>query len=101
MPNEVTREQWVAALRSGKYVQGQNRLRSRHNTYCCLGVFCDLADPDAWESSTDGWFWGDRWDIAPIPFLTDAQAERLANLNDRGSTFNQIADEIERKEVKP
>jgi hypothetical protein len=34
---------WVEALRSGKYTQGQGRLRSSSNAFCCLGVACDLA----------------------------------------------------------
>lgn len=34
---------WVAALRSGTYTQGQFKLRRLDNTYCCLGVACDLA----------------------------------------------------------
>ncbi len=32
---------WVKALRSGEYKQGQFALR-RANSYCCLGVLCDL-----------------------------------------------------------
>lgn len=33
---------WVAALRSGTYVQGKTRLRF-NDEYCCLGVLCELA----------------------------------------------------------
>lgn len=33
---------WVNALRSGEYVQGEEVLRSADNKYCCLGVLCDL-----------------------------------------------------------
>ena len=37
------RDEWVAALRSGKYQQGRGGLlESRSNTACCLGVLCDL-----------------------------------------------------------
>jgi hypothetical protein len=39
-PNQ---QQWVAALRSGKYKQGQGRLQSR-DSYCCLGVACAVAE---------------------------------------------------------
>lgn len=36
--------QWVAALRSGEYRQGRHVLHNvDENTYCCLGVLCDLA----------------------------------------------------------
>jgi hypothetical protein len=54
MPN-FTEEQkerlrlWVAALRSGEYKQGRNRLRledpvTGEITWCCLGVACDVAE---------------------------------------------------------
>lgn len=41
-------KQWVAALRSGKYNQGQGALLKEYYipgqmNYCCLGVLCDLA----------------------------------------------------------
>lgn len=36
--------QWVAALRSGEYKQGKYVLHNvDENTFCCLGVLCDLA----------------------------------------------------------
>ena len=35
-------QKWVDALRSGKYVQGQYRLHPTDDTFCCLGVACDL-----------------------------------------------------------
>lgn len=45
--NSVIKEKWVAALRSGKYEQGRDRLATITNydetTYCCLGVLCELA----------------------------------------------------------
>lgn len=34
--------QWLAALRSGEYQQGVATLR-HEDTYCCLGVACDIA----------------------------------------------------------
>ena len=40
---------WTAALRSGKYEQGQRALHSIKNnneTFCCLGVLCDLYQQD-------------------------------------------------------
>src|SRR6478752_3145258 len=36
--------EWLAALRSGKYKQGQGGLHNPDgDTYCCLGVLCDVA----------------------------------------------------------
>ncbi len=40
MKQEIA-EQWAAALRSGKYQQGNGAL-FRDNKFCCLGVLCDL-----------------------------------------------------------
>ena len=35
---------WIAALRSGEYKQGKNRLHSNEdNSFCCLGVLCEVA----------------------------------------------------------
>jgi hypothetical protein len=39
--NSKVKEAWVNALRSGKYEQGSERLRSVSG-YCCLGVLCDI-----------------------------------------------------------
>lgn len=38
----VVKEKWVAALRSGEYIQGRRYLRNNNDEYCCLGVLCDL-----------------------------------------------------------
>ena len=83
---------WVAALRSGKYEQGRGALRTG-DTYCCLGVACDLIDPIAWDGRT----WRDcAFDnIGLLPFIARGSAETLADLNDSGDTFAQIADFIE------
>ena len=40
--NPEIKAQWVAALRSGEYKQGVGYLH-RDDTFCCLGVLCDLA----------------------------------------------------------
>lgn len=86
---------WVKALRSGKYEQGGLVLR-HENAYCCLGVLRHINDPKDNESS----------DIEPGAMLSDKQlkrfgfgprtAEKLADMNDEGISFNEIADYIER-----
>lgn len=44
------KDKWVKALRSGNYKQGKNKLRSlEDNCFCCLGVLCDVIDPEGWE----------------------------------------------------
>ena len=35
-------QQWVAALRSGKYKRGTGALMTNNGSHCCLGVLCDL-----------------------------------------------------------
>jgi hypothetical protein len=41
--NELIAKMWVNALRSGEYQQGKGTLHNQDtNTYCCLGVLCDL-----------------------------------------------------------
>lgn len=55
---ERVRELWVAALRSGKYKQGKERLRTEDGGMCCLGVLCDLfaQHARAWgEEKKAGW----------------------------------------------
>lgn len=34
--------EWLKALRSGKYKQGQGMLRDHSGAYCCLGVLCEV-----------------------------------------------------------
>lgn len=34
------KQDWLDALKSGKYVQTTGQLHSEDNKYCCLGVFC-------------------------------------------------------------
>jgi len=51
--NEVIKQQWLAALRSGEYDQGRDRLRTDDGAFCCLGVLCDLhanATGSKWDS---------------------------------------------------
>lgn len=39
-------QRWADALRSGDYAQGRGVLRGSDDTYCCLGVLCELAVED-------------------------------------------------------
>lgn len=113
--HENIRDSWIAALRSGEYVQGRKMLRSPGNAYCCLGVLCDLYTKhnDAklrWEQLSDTWYIGDRSAVLPSVVshwagLRDSNpassvmlgSNRLfSELNDVGWTFAQIADQIEK-----
>lgn len=66
---------WVEALRSGEYTQASGKLRDdATNGYCCLGVLCDLIDPDAWEFDSDAyggrWLWVDESGTQTALYLT-------------------------------
>lgn len=40
------RDKWVAALRSGKYKQGQGSLRTSEGAHCCIGVLQEEVSGD-------------------------------------------------------
>lgn len=114
-------QQWVANLRSGEYKQGKESLRPGDDEFCCLGVACDTfhrvtgrgswaKDQDGWQFSVDG-----LASLAALPqevrlwlglnsFMGHVMDPRdpetklggsLAGSNDRGVTFEEIADYIE------
>jgi hypothetical protein len=111
MMNRKMKARWIAALRSGDYKQAPSALRT-HDGYCCLGVFCDLHDPSKWDRTVPiqplGTYCYYEYDIDgevtrgyPPPSLrrkyrltVKAQAA-LADMNDMGCSFDEIADYIE------
>ena len=98
-------QKWVEALRSGKYQQTRNALRNG-NSFCCLGVACDL------YASETGLQWNGRYfdgetDVLPQSVKKWLQLKTeigdcnsgwgcLSDENDHGATFEQIADLIEK-----
>ena len=96
---------WVKALRSGEYQQGNGQLRSE-DCFCCLGVLCDLIDPNGWKNVVTG---EDadfvRADSIQSGFLSKDLREEIglrdpfqlevARMNDAGTSFAEIADYIE------
>ena len=74
--NTEVKQKWIDALRSGKYEQGSEKLRSVQG-YCCLGVLCDLysQEQDAeWEfrgitetnlQPQDYWYFEDQSEFLP------------------------------------
>jgi len=99
---------WVEALRSGEYEQGKDCL-SNGDEFCCLGVACDLYSKynkpilfilENGVKSYDG-------DTVFLPFVVQdwlglkshsgvfSNANSLAQMNDGGLTFKEIADMIE------
>ncbi|MFO0452755.1 MAG: hypothetical protein ACK52I_29555, partial [Pseudomonadota bacterium] len=61
---------WVAALRSGKYKQGRHALHSikdNNETFCCLGVLCDIYQQDRRKKKKKGLF-VDKTDLHKIHY---------------------------------
>lgn len=94
---------WTDALRSGKYAQAKQRLRT-FDGYCCMGVLCNLVS-NKWNQDTDKFFWPgiDNGYYLGMPpeyvlrevGLDDDQARELVTMNDTGSSFEEIANKIE------
>ena len=105
--NENTRK-WVAALRSGRYKQGQGWL-NEGGRYCCLGVGCEvyIAAGNALVKtervlnvSSKTVSYDDCAGIPPDEVsswlgISPGETEDLAFWNDSGESFNQIADRVE------
>jgi hypothetical protein len=112
-PNQ---QQWITALRSGKYTQGKGCL---HNTegFCCLGVAAKefLTDDvvvaevtDKYDIDYASWSYDTEDEMAPDHVMkalglydsngssrTNDDLMMLTHLNDEGITFEQIAGIIE------
>jgi hypothetical protein len=123
--NQEIKNEWVTALRSGDYKQGQSLLRRTEDDdvypdgYCCLGVLCELAVqhaviPPAQLDESDSYYvygeakdrkgaylprkvrdWADTDSTSPVVTLPSGGRANLPSLNDSGFTFDQIADVIE------
>lgn len=122
--NPEVKAEWLAALRSGEYSQGHQRLRTEDNQHCCLGVLSDLAVKAGvakWELGSSGWavvppdqsyesakpeafghgllpkFIRD-WSGLTTDNGTYCKNEKLGSLtydNDHGDSFEEIANTIE------
>lgn len=106
IPNDEQdlRTRWIAALRSGKYKQGVGCLRDSTDRMCCLGVLCDLVDPNGWIDDGEEWQWrqpGASYGSAKYPpdeitaLAFEGSRGELATRNDQGVSFADIADYVE------
>ena len=98
---------WIEALRSGKYKQGRRRLFG-DNTYCCLGVACEVLGIPKKQDSVGTWVFGEGMygvissDVAKqLGLHNEFGAARvgpkpgLMTMNDDGTSFEEIADALE------
>ncbi len=96
MKKEI-RSLWTDALRSREYLQSQSEL-SGGETYCCLGVLCELSGmgydgESCWVPDKIA-----KWAGLPVHEKGDDDVQRaLAEMNDAGNTFDVIADFIEER----
>ena len=93
------KKKWLKALRSGKYKQqDEGVLRTPENKYCCLGVAAHLVGC-TWIT---GYGYIEKRSgirgISKIPKILigyEGIPDTLAQMNDSGKSFEQIADWIE------
>lgn len=108
--NAEVKQAWLDALRSGKYKQGKGQLRSTYSNksmYCCLGVLCDLHSQKhgvSWTIKEDDFpschrYFGEinycPGEVSEWSGLSGPDAQTLADMNDDGDNFNEIAQYIE------
>ena len=97
-------DKWVKALRGGEYEQGKDSLQSM-NGFCCLGVLCDLAAKNNVLVNTRegsllvGNYLADQKPVMEWSGVTTTKGDfgvgSLADMNENGSNFNELADTIE------
>lgn len=118
--DQVIKQLWVEALRSGDYLRTEGWLNVTDEGFCCLGVLCDLAEKAGVVQASDkyagrhiGYFSDElgreKYDVPPPEVvkwsgLSDSNPDviyhgatcTLADLNDNEKlTFDQIATVIE------
>lgn len=115
--DKTFQDKWVAALRSGEYEQGCMALGhlpigGGRIRFCCLGVACELLVAEKRAKRFDSYVvcgsyqYGERGCVTSKTLITpelrekiglgQSNAARFANMNDQGSSFEEIADEIEK-----
>ena len=114
---EDVKQLWVASLKSGEFIQGQQSLRSDDDKFCCLGTLCELFlrhNPDTkldWKKNEYGHYHFDGCNsVLPKsvrewagldecnPRVNDYawSQKTLAAMNDAGCDFIGIAEIIEK-----
>jgi hypothetical protein len=110
--NRKNLDTWLEALRSGHYKQGKTQLR-KGDQFCCLGVACDVAGLSPQVTSDGTYSYAGNNLVAPdalvewLGFSVGAfqsngflkNGSNLAHMNDIGTSFEDIADVIEKNYV--
>lgn len=106
------KERWIKALRSGEYKQGMGGLRNTEDEFCCLGVLCDVVKSDLglkWDLIKDSGYYNISSYNECLPGIISnytnisnygelPNGDELTGYNDdRGYTFEQLADIIEKE----
>lgn len=111
--NQKMKQKWLTALRSGDYPQGKGMLRQRiedTDHYCCLGVLCTLCPDVVWTPDEDHLPGAQRAQYKGeigISYLPRVMMKELgliridmvdlAQMNDTGKSFVEIAKVIDEK----
>lgn len=108
--NHKFKRKWLKALRSGIYKQGTGVLKVKgKQEYCCLGVACDVAGipRDKYAGKELPSDLSKTLQLKLPPFFRseefggndecDDYIRTLAQMNDDGESFTDIANEIEAK----
>ncbi len=93
------KSRWIRALISDEYIQGKGQLREG-NSFCCLGVLCDIYDKNRWMNDSYVYTEGLQRafppnDVQNAAWLSDKAGSTLASMNDNGASFSTIARYIE------
>lgn len=81
-------EGWVVALEGNRYVQTRRKLRDSVG-YCCLGVICDIEDPNGWTDN-GSWSGSDEqsgsvlyWYLPDATYLEYGLSSKVGRLTER------------------
>jgi hypothetical protein len=97
LSNTENVKKWVAALRSGEYVQTTHAMHKENGTHCCLGVARTLMED---KSNHDAYGAVGEWLGVPEgqSRISYGGCEEFVQLNDSlGKTFSEIADYVEKE----
>lgn len=106
--NAELKQNWVDALRSGRYLKGEGEFRVKDNRtgeerFCFLGVLCDVMDPGGWRPETcedeDFTYYDHRLGYHGIAAILGVPTTLLWSKNDgeggKAFSFDELATWIE------